>query len=195
MFFSSSVNCNPATIFRVGLKFKVLKQKWKARAGEIELNWVKIPTPVFMPVGTKATVKGIILDLLENPDYLWTKSAVKIILANTYHLYLRPGEKIVEQFGSLHNFIGWKKPILTDSGGFQVFSLAKLRKKSNEGVEFQSHIDGSFHFFNPKIVMEIQEALYSDIMMIFDDCVEYNSSKKAVEIAMKRKKRVCLCQR
>ena len=167
------------------LKFRVLKQKWKARAGEIELNWVKIPTPVFMPVGTKATVKGIILDLLKNPDYLWTKSGVKIILANTYHLFLRPGPDLIHKMGGLHKWENWDGLILTDSGGFQVFSLwlgkdcsgsckfksgEKLVKIEENGVWFKSPKDGKKHFFSPENVVDFQMKFGSDIMMMLDVC-------------------------
>jgi queuine tRNA-ribosyltransferase len=136
-------------------------------------------TPIFMPVGTQGTVKSV------DPDEL-TKLGAKIILANTYHLYLRPGHVTIEQLGGLHRFMGWKKPILTDSGGFQVYSLAKLRTISEKGVTFQSHIDGSKHFIGPKEAMTIQQALGSDIMMAFDECApypaEYDYVQKSLEL-------------
>ncbi|MEW6534211.1 MAG: tRNA guanosine(34) transglycosylase Tgt [Candidatus Auribacterota bacterium] len=137
-----------------------------ARRGEISTPRGKIQTPVFMPVGTQATVKGIFpRDLLDFD--------AEIILGNTYHLYLRPGMKIMKEAGGLHAFMGWDRPILTDSGGFQVFSLADLRKITGEGVEFQSHIDGSSHFFTPELVVDIQHTLGSDIIMVLDECVPY----------------------
>jgi len=119
-----------------------------------------------MPVGTQGTVKSV------SPDELWQIGA-EIILSNTYHLYLRPGHKVIERLGGLHKFMGWNGPILTDSGGFQVYSLAKLRKISEEGVVFQSHLDGSRHFIGPEQAMDIQKALGSDIVMAFDECVSY----------------------
>jgi len=123
-------------------------------------------TPVFMPVGTQATVKALSPEELED-------IGVKIILSNTYHLYLRPGHGIVEKLGGLHNFMHWNRPVLTDSGGFQVYSLSKLRKISEKGVTFQSHIDGSTHFIGPEEAVKIQKALGSDIMMAFDECAPY----------------------
>ncbi len=151
----------------------------RARTGILKTAHGDIETPVFMPVGTLATVKSL------SPDDLNEINA-QIILGNTYHLYLRPGHKIIKKLGGLHKFMNWHKPILTDSGGFQVFSLGKLRKKNDNGVEFQSHIDGSYHFFTPKLVMDIQESLGSDIMMVFDDCVEYGAEKNEVLSAMER---------
>ena len=126
-------------------------------------------TPVFMPVGTQATVKSM------TPEELKEEVKAEIILSNTYHLYLRPGSKIVKEAGGLHQFMNWNRPILTDSGGFQVFSLGDLRTISEEGVEFKSHLDGSKHFFSPESVMGIEEDLGSDIIMAFDECVEYRS--------------------
>ncbi len=164
--------------------FKVFKRDINtfARLGRLKTSHGEIKTPVFMPVGTLASVKSL------SPDDLIDINA-EIILGNTYHLYLRPGHRLIKQLGGLHKFMGWNKPILTDSGGFQVFSLAKLRKKNDNGVEFQSHIDGSFHFFTPKIVMEIQQSLGSDIMMVFDDCVEYGADREEVIKAMERTNR------
>ena len=150
-----------------------------ARVGILKTKHGDIETPVFMPVGTLASVKSL------SPDDLNQINA-QIILGNTYHLYLRPGHSLIKKLGGLHKFMSWCKPILTDSGGFQVFSLAKLRKKNDNGVEFQSHIDGSYHFFTPEIVMDIQESLGSDIMMVFDDCVEFGADKSEVFSAMKR---------
>ena len=155
-----------------------------ARAGR--LNWVgssgqahEILTPVFMPVGTAGTVKGI------TPQELRQMNA-QIILGNTYHLYLRPGHLRVERLGELHRFMAWDGPILTDSGGFQVFSLAGLNKIDDEGVTFQSHIDGSSHRFTPELSMEIQKALGSDIVMAFDQCPPYPATRDQVEEAMRR---------
>lgn len=149
-----------------------------ARAGFLETSHGKIETPVFMPVGTQATVKTI------TPEELKTLGA-EIILSNTYHLYLRPGHDLVAQAGGLHKFMNWDRPILTDSGGFQVFSLNELRKISEDGVTFKSHIDGSSHFFSPEKVMEIEMALGADIAMTFDECspypCSYEEAKKAVE--------------
>lgn len=139
----------------------------KARAGEITTDHGVIQTPIFMPVGTVATVKGVHQRELRddiNPD---------IILGNTYHLYLRPGIEIIEQAGGLHKFMGWDRSILTDSGGYQVYSLSGNRKIKEEGVNFKSHIDGSSHFFSPESVMEIQRVIGADIIMAFDECTPY----------------------
>ena len=137
------------------MEFTLLKEdnKSKARLGEIKTKHGIIKTPIFMPVGTAGTVKGIHLDELEKD------MAAKIILANTYHLYLRPGMEIIEEVGGLHKFIGWNKPLLTDSGGYQVYSLSNNRKITREGVKFQSHIDGSYHFFTPESVIDIQKII------------------------------------
>ncbi len=151
-----------------------------ARTGILKTAHGNVETPVFMPVGTLASVKSL------SPDDLTDKTNARIILGNTYHLYLRPGHKLIKKLGGLHKFMNWNHPILTDSGGFQVFSLARLRRKDEEGVEFQSHIDGSFHYFTPEKVMEIQESLNSDIMMVFDDCVEHSADNKEILAAMKR---------
>jgi len=142
-------------------------QKTKARAGTITTDHGTIETPIFMPVGTAATVKGVHQRELKNdinPD---------IILGNTYHLYLRPGTDILQQAGGLHSFMGWDKPILTDSGGYQVYSLSANRKIKEEGVKFKSHIDGSYHFFTPERAIEIQRAIGADIIMAFDECTPY----------------------
>jgi len=137
-----------------------------ARAGSLQTPHGTIRTPIFMPVGTQATVKAVL------PDELHRLNA-QVILGNTYHLYLRPGLEVIRDFGGLHRFMGWSGPILTDSGGFQVFSLAKLRKITEEGVHFQSHIDGAACFLGPETAMEIQAALNSDIAMVFDECPPY----------------------
>jgi queuine tRNA-ribosyltransferase len=151
------------------LKFSLLHKdpNSKARAGELVTDRGKIETPIFMPVGTVASVKGVHQRELReeiNPD---------IILGNTYHLYLRPGMEILEQAGGLHKFMGWNRNILTDSGGYQVYSLSANRKIKEEGVKFKSHIDGSTHFFSPESVMEVQRTIGADIIMAFDECTPY----------------------
>ncbi len=153
------------------MNFNILKTDGNARLGKITTERGIINTPAFMPVGTNATVKAL------NPDEMKDLEA-EIILSNTYHLYLRPGHSIIKEVGGLHRFMNWRGPILTDSGGFQVFSLAQLRKIKNNGVEFRSHIDGSLHFLTPELVMEIQGALGSDIAMIFDECIPYPADRE-----------------
>ena len=138
-----------------------------------------IETPAFMPVGTLATVKGVMPSTLN-------EIGTQILLSNTYHLYLRPGEDIVAKAGGLHKFMHWDKPILTDSGGFQVFSLGELRKITHDGVYFSSHIDGSKHFFSPEKVMDIENALGADIIMAFDECSNYGCDHDYAFQAMKR---------
>lgn len=138
--------------------------KSKARAGLINTSHGQIETPVFMPVGTQGSVKAVLTrDLVESVK-------AQIILGNTYHLYLRPGTDVIEQAGGLHNFISWERPILTDSGGFQVFSLSSIRKITEEGCHFRSNIDGSKHFFSPESVMDIERKIGADIIMAFDEC-------------------------
>lgn len=156
----------------------------RARAGRITLSGSRgksheILTPIFMPVGTLGTVKGITTSELE-------KMHAQIILGNTYHLYLRPGHERVERLGELHHFMNWRGPILTDSGGFQVFSLAGINKVDDEGVTFQSHLDGSKHRFTAELSMEIQNKLGSDIVMAFDECPPYPATEAQVSAAMKR---------
>ncbi|KPM31554.1 Queuine tRNA-ribosyltransferase [Croceitalea dokdonensis DOKDO 023] len=151
------------------MKYSLLQKdpNSSARAGEITTDHGKIETPIFMPVGTVATVKGVHQRELRediNPD---------IILGNTYHLYLRPGMDILERAGGLHKFMGWDRNILTDSGGYQVYSLSGTRKIKEEGVNFKSHIDGSSHFFSPESVMEVQRTIGADIIMAFDECTPY----------------------
>ncbi len=153
------------------IKYRIESKNGNARAGEIETPHGKIKTPVFMPVGTQATVKTMTKEELENINS-------QIILGNTYHLYLRPGDGLVNDFGGLHKFMNWERPILTDSGGFQVFSLGDLRKIKEEGVYFSSHIDGSKHFLSPEKSIEIQNNLGSDIMMVLDECPPGLSSKE-----------------
>lgn len=141
-----------------------------ARAGTITTAHGEIQTPIFMPVGTQGTVKGVHQHELESVIQ------AQIILGNTYHLYLRPGIEILRQAGGLHNFMHWHKPILTDSGGYQVYSLKGMRKITEEGVKFQSHIDGSRHFFSPEYVMDVQKNIGADIVMAFDECTPYPCS-------------------
>ena len=150
-----------------------------ARRGVIHTPHGDIQTPVFMPVGTQATVKSM------TPEELKEVNA-QIILSNTYHLFLRPGHKLVEEAGGLHKFMNWDRPILTDSGGFQVFSLGKLRTISEEGVEFQSHLDGSKKFLSPEKAMEVENSLGSDIMMAFDECCPYPSTYEYTRKSMER---------
>jgi queuine tRNA-ribosyltransferase len=160
------------------LHFNLQAQSNKARAGSITTDHGVIETPIFMPVGTAGTVKGI------NQQQLLSPIQAQIILGNTYHLYLRPGTQVLQQAGGLHKFMGWQKPILTDSGGYQVFSLAENRKIKEEGVTFQSHIDGSRHLFSPEKVMEIQRAIGADIIMAFDECPPYPSEYKYAKNSM-----------
>lgn len=145
----------------------------QARRGRIQTRRGTIETPVFMPVGTLGTVKGMLPETLK-------EEGAEIILGNTYHLFLRPGHELVERLGGLHQFMNWDRPILTDSGGFQVFSLGKLRKISEEGVRFQSHIDGSSHMLTPELSIAVQEALGADIIMAFDECIPYPSTREYV---------------
>jgi queuine tRNA-ribosyltransferase len=154
--------------------FTLLARDGRARAGRLETSHGSILTPAFMPVGTQGTVKAL------DPDDLRAASA-QVILGNTYHLYLRPGDELIARRGGLHKFMAWDRPILTDSGGFQVFSLSALRKLSADGVEFRSHIDGSSHFFTPEKVLDIQRNLGSDIMMVLDECVPYGADREYTE--------------
>jgi queuine tRNA-ribosyltransferase len=140
----------------------------RARVGKMVTPHGEINTPAFMPVGTQGTVKALVPEVI-------AEQGAEVILSNTYHLYLRPGHELIRNLGGLHRFMNWKRPILTDSGGFQIFSLAKLRQVKDEGVTFQSHIDGSYHFISPEMCIEIQEALGSDIMMCLDECIPYPS--------------------
>ncbi|MEN6462844.1 MAG: tRNA guanosine(34) transglycosylase Tgt [Syntrophomonas sp.] len=163
------------------LDFKVIASdsSCAARLGKLTTSHGVFDTPIFMPVGTQATVKTL------TPEELY-EIGVKIVLANTYHLHLRPGEDLVASAGGLHSFMNWQKGILTDSGGFQVFSLKGLRKINDEGVYFNSHIDGSSHFFTPEKVMEIEEKLGADIIMCFDECAPYPCSYEEAERAVQR---------
>ena len=173
------------------MKFELKSKdpKSKARAGKITTDHGVIETPIFMPVGTVGTVKGVHQTELKdeiNPD---------IILGNTYHLYLRPKIEILEQAGGLHKFINWDRNILTDSGGYQVYSLSGRRKINEEGVKFKSHIDGSMHFFTPENVMEVQRSIGADIIMAFDECTpypcDYNYAKRSMHMTHRWLKR-CL---
>ena len=163
--------------------------KSQARAGSITTDHGVIQTPIFMPVGTVATVKGVHQHELRND----TKA--QIILGNTYHLYLRPKLDILSQAGGLHKFINWDKPILTDSGGYQVYSLGKNRKIKEEGVTFKSHIDGSKHFFSPEYAMDVQRTIGADIIMAFDECTpypcDYNYAKRSMKMTHRWLKRCC----
>ena len=162
------------------IEFQIIKQHSHsaARLGRLLTPHGEIETPVFMPVGTQGTVKAL------SPEDI-IQSGSDIILGNTYHLYLRPGHMIIKSLGGLHRFMNWQKPILTDSGGFQVFSLNSLAKVSEEGVTFKSHIDGSSHFFSPEHSMEIQEALGADIAMTLDEPTPYPSDRAITEISLK----------
>ena len=161
--------------------------KTKARACKIKTDHGTINTPIFMPVGTAATVKGVDQKVLKdeiNPD---------IILANNYHLYLRPGPEVISNAGGIHKFMNWKSPILTDSGGYQVYSLSANRKIKEEGVKFKSHIDGSYHFFTPERAISIQQSIGADIIMAFDECTpypcNYNYAKKSMHMTHRWLKR------
>ncbi len=157
-----------------------IDQNSGARRGIIHTPHGDIQTPIFMPVGTQATVKGV------SPRELKEDVKAQIILSNTYHLFLRPGHELIKEAGGLHEFMHWDRPILTDSGGFQVFSLGDLRKIREEGVDFRSHLDGSKKFISPEISVEIQETLGSDIMMAFDECCPYPSTYEYTKNSMER---------
>ncbi|MBI9014534.1 MAG: tRNA guanosine(34) transglycosylase Tgt [Clostridiales bacterium] len=165
----------------MAIRYELIKEckQSGARLGKLHTPRGVINTPIFMPVGTAATVKAM------TPEELKDMNA-EIILSNTYHLYLRPGHELIERAGGLHKFMNWDKPILTDSGGFQVFSLGDLRKITEEGVEFRSHIDGSKHFLSPEKATEIQNALGSDIMMAFDECAPYPAEHDYVKKSLER---------
>ena len=187
------------------LKFKILKKIWNARVGEINLNWVRLTTPIFMPVGTKATIKGLILDMLQDPKYIWDLPIINLILANTFHLYLRPWDQLIKDAWWLHKFENWNWLILTDSWWFQIFSLwlnqnsrgdyqatdeekefsheVKI-KLTEEWVKFNSPYDWSKHFFTPESVVDIQCNLWSDIMMVLDVCSPTDCDKATIEKQM-----------
>ena len=163
-----------ARINPVSLAFQIEAASGQARRATLTLPHGLVQTPAFMPVGTAGTVKAIPQHLLEELD-------AQIILSNTYHLYLRPGHELVRRMGGLHRFIAWTRPMLTDSGGFQVFSLNALRKVNEEGVKFRSHLDGSSHFFSPEHSMDVQLALGADIIMAFDECTEYPADRSRAQ--------------
>jgi queuine tRNA-ribosyltransferase len=173
------------------MDFKLLKtdKDSRARAGLIKTDHGEIETPIFMPVGTAGTVKGV------HQRELDEDIQAQIILGNTYHLYLRPGLDVLEQAGGLHKFNGWEKPILTDSGGYQVYSLSARRKIIEKGVEFKSHIDGSKHFFTPEYAMDVQRVIGADIIMAFDECTpypcDYKYAKRSMEMTHRWLKRCC----
>ncbi len=166
------------------ISFDILAREGEARAGLIKTRRGEIETPVFMPVGTAGTVKGIRFEELEAPDL-----DARIILGNTYHLWLRPGIEVIKSSGGLHKFIGWDRAMLTDSGGFQVWSLAEIRKVTEEGTEFRSHIDGALCFLSPEISMEVQTALGAEIAMAFDECppgqIEHDAAQKSMELTLR----------
>ena len=159
--------------------FTLLKEDGAARRGVLKTRHGEIQTPIFMPVGTQATVKGMTPAQIE-------EVGAQIILGNTYHLNIRPGSKLVEDLGGLHQFMNWDKPILTDSGGFQVFSLSKLRKITEQGIEFRSHLDGRKLFLDPKGCYRIQAELGTDIAMVLDECPPFPCDRDACERAVKR---------
>ena len=157
--------------------FDILARSGSARRARLSTAHGPVDTPVFMPVGTQATVKAVPQDVLE-------ELGAQIILANNYHLYLRPGAKQIRALGGLHRFMSWERAILTDSGGFQVWSLSEMRKLSEEGVEFRSHLDGSLHFFTPESATASQIALGADILMAFDECTEYPADRDRARQSM-----------
>jgi queuine tRNA-ribosyltransferase len=161
------------------LRFEIAARDGEARAGVLTTRRGQIETPVFMPVGTAGTVKGTRFEELESADL-----DAKIILGNTYHLWLRPGIDVIRAAGGLHRFIGWERALLTDSGGFQVWSLGALRKITEEGTEFRSHVDGSLRFLSPEVSMEVQAALGSDIVMVFDECAPGEANHDEAERSM-----------
>jgi len=167
----------------MGLQFDIaVTAPTGGRRGTLRLPHGAVETPVFMPVGTAATVKTVQQETLEHIGS--NNLGAQIILANTYHLYLRPGHELIRRMGGVHRFMSWPRPMLTDSGGFQVFSLSELRKVTDDGVEFRSHLDGSKHFFSPEHSMEVQIALGADIMMVFDECVETPASWERTKQSM-----------
>src|ERR1700686_4848713 len=161
----------------MSIKFQIATHAGVARAGRLITLHGEIETPVFMPVGTAATVKSVPQDVLE-------ELGAQILLGNTYHLYLRPGVETVRNLGGLHGFMAWPRAILTDSGGFQVFSLNDLRKVTEDGVTFRSHLDGSSHLFTPESAMAAQIGLGADIVMAFDECTEYPADQERMRASM-----------
>ena len=172
--------------------FEILHTDGYARVGRLKTRHGIVNTPIFMPVGTRGSIKA-----LSSHDVY--SIGAEIILSNTYHLYLRPGDKLIKELGGLHKFMNWHRPILTDSGGFQVFSLSALREITEQGVVFRSHIDGSKHIFTPENVIEIQENLKSDIMMVLDECVpygaDYNYTKNSLKLTTKWANRAYLARK
>jgi queuine tRNA-ribosyltransferase len=170
------------------IEFEVQAREGEARAGLLTTRRAEIETPVFMPVGTAGTVKGIRFEELEALDL-----DARIILGNTYHLWLRPGIEVIKACGGLHNFIGWERAMLTDSGGFQVWSLTDIRKVTEEGTEFRSHIDGALCFLSPEISMEVQTALGAEIAMAFDECppgqIDHDAARRSMELTLRWAKR------
>ena len=174
----------PATAFPElmddqAIGFEILAHEGEARAGVLKTRRALVETPVFMPVGTLGTVKGTRFEALEEPEL-----DARIILGNTYHLWLRPGAEIVRECGGLHRFMGWRRALLTDSGGFQVWSLGALRKITEEGTRFRSHVDGSLRFLSPEVSMEVQAALGSDIVMAFDECAPSEATHEEARQSM-----------
>lgn len=161
----------------MSLRFQIQATDATARRATMSLPHQEVQTPVFMPVGTVGTVKAV-------PQHLLEELGAEIILGNTYHLYLRPGHELVRRMGGLHKFISWPRAMLTDSGGFQVFSLNELRKVTEEGVRFRSHLDGSSHFFSPEHSMDVQIALGADIVMAFDECTEYPADRSRAQSSL-----------
>ena len=166
--------------FCLNMKFQLLKKdkKSKARLGKIQTCHGEIKTPIFMPVATAGTIKGVLQHDIDKD------TLAQISLGNTYHLYLKPGLNVIKEAGGLHKFIGWDKPMLTDSGGYQVYSLSGSRKISEKGVQFQSHIDGSYHFFTPEYAIDIQRTIGADIIMAFDECTPYPCEYKYAKRSM-----------
>src|SRR5664279_770159 len=173
-----SLTAIPVQSLRMSLSFHIHSTDGPARRATMGLPHQDVETPVFMPVGTVGTVKAV-------PQHLLEELGAQIILGNTYHLYLRPGHELVRRLGGLHRFISWPRALLTDSGGFQVFSLSALRKLSEEGVRFRSHLDGSSHFFTPEHSMDVQIALGADVCMAFDECTEYPAGRSRAEESLR----------
>src|SRR6266446_2766052 len=163
----------------MSLPFRIEARQGSGRIGRLITPHGEVETPVFMPVGTLASVKGVPQDVLE-------ELGVQILLGNTYHLFLRPGHETIRKLGGLHGFMSWPRAILTDSGGFQVFSLDTLRKVTEEGVLFRSHLNGDQHFFTPESTIDVQLALGSDIMMVLDECLAYPASHEAARVSTER---------
>jgi queuine tRNA-ribosyltransferase len=179
-FFILQIHFSNKRISNMEFKISNFDKNSNARTGILKTAHGDIPTPIFMPVGTVGTVKAV------HQYELDTEVKAKIILGNTYHLYLRPGTKVLEKAGGLHKFMNWKGPILTDSGGYQVYSLSQSRKINEEGVKFTSHIDGSKHFFSPEVSMDIQRSIGANIIMAFDECTpypcDYNYARRSMEM-------------